>query len=84
MAARRERGERFMSTDYSGHEYVNTETGSLVCILDQIGESYQYRAYKPESDEINAGCITVSTLERAIAKNVYVRATETATSWHLS
>jgi hypothetical protein len=69
-----------MSIDYSGHEYVNTERGSLISILDQMGETYQYRAYKPAIDEINAGCITRRTLERAIADGVYVRATASSVS----
>lgn len=67
-----------MSTDYSGREYVNTERGSLVSICDRIGETYQYRAYKPRTGEINAGCITTATLERRIGDRVYVRAMELA------
>jgi hypothetical protein len=64
-----------MNTDYSGREYLNTERGHLVSILDRVGDSYQYRAYKPANDEITAGCITRRTLERAVADGVYVRAT---------
>lgn len=64
-----------MSPDYSGREYLNTERGHLVSILDRVGDSYQYRAYKPASSEITAGCITGRTLERAVADGVYVRAT---------
>ena len=69
-----------MSTDYAGQEYVNTKRGCLISILDQIGESYQYRAYKPASNEINAGCLERRTLERRIADGVYVRVTASSVS----
>ena len=69
-----------MSTDYAGREYVDIERGCLISILDQVGDSYQYRAYKPASNEINAGCLVGQTLERRIADGIYVRTTASSVS----